>query len=69
MEFHGSARFEVATGEALAGPVPPYLGNEPVPPRMESFLQNVGSLRQHIRTESVRKYTVKVEAGWVWVEL
>jgi hypothetical protein len=44
MEFHGSARFEVATGEALAGPVPPYLGNEPVPPRIESFLQNVGML-------------------------
>jgi len=61
------ARFNVATGEALAGPVPPYLGNEPVPPRTGAFLHNVGTLMQHVRTESIRKYIVKVEAGWVWV--
>jgi nitrite reductase/ring-hydroxylating ferredoxin subunit len=63
------ARFDVATGEALAGPVPPHLGNEPVPPRMGTFLQNVGMLMQHIRTESIHSHRVKVEAGWVWVEL
>jgi nitrite reductase/ring-hydroxylating ferredoxin subunit len=63
------ARFDVATGETLAGPVPPYLGTEPVPPRLGGFLQNVGMLMQHIRTESIHDYPVKVEAGWVWVEL
>jgi nitrite reductase/ring-hydroxylating ferredoxin subunit len=63
------ARFDVATGEALSGPVPPYLGNEPLPPRTGTFLQNVGMLMQHVRTESIRTYIVKVEGGWVWVEL
>ena len=63
------ARFDVASGEALSGPVPPYLGNEPLPPRTGTFLQNVGMLMQHVRTESIRTYTVKVEGGWVWVEL
>jgi nitrite reductase/ring-hydroxylating ferredoxin subunit len=63
------ARFHVVTGEALAGPVPPHLGNEPVPPGMRAYLQNIGMLMQHVRTESIRKYAVKVEAGWVWVEL
>jgi nitrite reductase/ring-hydroxylating ferredoxin subunit len=63
------AQFDVDTGEALSGPVPPHLGNEPVPPRMGAFLQNVGMLMQHIRTESIRTYRVKLEAGWVWVEL
>jgi nitrite reductase/ring-hydroxylating ferredoxin subunit len=61
------ARFEVTTGKALAGPVPPYLGNEPVPPRTGAFLHNVGMLMQNVRTESIRKYVVKVDAGWVWI--
>ena len=61
------ARFDVTTGKALAGPVPPYLGNEPVPPRTGAFLHNVGMLMQNVRTESIRKYVVKVDAGWVWI--
>jgi len=63
------AQFAVDTGEVLAGPVPPHLGIEPVPPRMGAFLQNVGMLMQHIRTESIHTHRVKLEAGWVWVEL
>jgi nitrite reductase/ring-hydroxylating ferredoxin subunit len=63
------ARFDVATGEALAGPVPPHLGDEPVPPRMGAYLQNVGMLMRDIRTEAIRKYNVKTEGGWVWVDL
>ena len=61
------ARFDVTTGKALAGPVPPYLGNEPVPQRTGAFLHNVGMLMHNVRTESIRKYVVKVEAGWVWI--
>jgi hypothetical protein len=29
----------------------------------------LGMLMQHIRTESIHNHPVKVEAGWVWVEL
>ncbi len=63
------AQFDVTTGEALAGPVPSYLGNETPPPRTAAFLKNVGALMQHIRTESIGTYRVKVESGWVLVAL
>jgi nitrite reductase/ring-hydroxylating ferredoxin subunit len=63
------AQFDVTTGEALSGPVPPYLGNEIPPPRIGAFLKNAGMLMQHIRTESVATHKAKVESDWVWVEL
>src|SRR5512140_1440841 len=63
------AQFDVISGEALAGPVPPYLGNETVPPRTGELLKHVGMLMQHVRTESIRTYRAKVESGWVLVAL
>ena len=63
------AQFDVTTGEALSGPVPPYLGNETPPPRTGAFLKNVGMLMQHIRTESIGTYKTKVESDWVLVAL
>jgi nitrite reductase/ring-hydroxylating ferredoxin subunit len=63
------AQFDVTTGEALSGPVPPYLGNEIPPPRIGAFLKNAGMLMQHIRTESIVTHKAKVESDWVWVEL
>jgi nitrite reductase/ring-hydroxylating ferredoxin subunit len=63
------AQFDVTTGEALSGPVPPYLGNEIPPPRTGAFLKNVGVLMQHIRTESIATHKAKVESDWVWVAL
>jgi nitrite reductase/ring-hydroxylating ferredoxin subunit len=63
------AQFDVTTGEALAGPVPAYLGNETPPPRTAAYLKNVSALMEHIRTESVRTYGTKVESEWVWVAL
>ena len=63
------AQFDVTTGEALAGCVPTYLGNETPPPRTEAFLKNVGMLMQHVRTESIGSYTTKIESGWVLVAL
>ncbi len=63
------AQFDVTTGEALSGPVPPYLGNEVVPPRTAALLKNVGMLMQHIRTEPIGCYPAKVEAEWVWIAL
>jgi nitrite reductase/ring-hydroxylating ferredoxin subunit len=61
------AQFDVTTGQALAGPVPAYAGNEAPPPRVAAVLRNVESLMQHIRTEPIATYTVKVESGWVCV--
>ena len=63
------AQFDVVTGEALSGPVPPDPGGEPVPPRLAAFLRNVAMLMQHIRTDSLAVYPVKVDADWVWVAL
>ncbi|GAB6276136.1 MAG: hypothetical protein SAMD01599839_06760 [Rectinema sp.] len=63
------AQFDIATGEALSGPVPVYLGDEIPPPKIEAFLKNVGMLMQHIRMESIGAYKAKVEAGWVLVAL
>jgi nitrite reductase/ring-hydroxylating ferredoxin subunit len=61
------AQFDVTTGEALSGPVPPDLGDEIPPPRMGALLENVGMLMQQIRTESIGVHKTTVEAGWVSV--
>lgn len=63
------AQFDVTTGESLSGPVPAHLGNEPLPPRVEAYLQNVGALMQDIHTMSIGVYRTTVEGGWVTVEL
>ena len=54
-----------ATGEAISGPVPAEFGHETPPPMLGRFLQNVGLLMQHVRTESICTYPTKLEAGWV----
>ena len=61
------AQFDVTTGQALSGPVPADVGNESLPPRLAAFLQHVGALMKDVRTESLRTYETKVEAGWVHV--
>jgi nitrite reductase/ring-hydroxylating ferredoxin subunit len=63
------AQFDVTTGEALSGPVPPDLGHETPPPLMGGYLQNIGMLMKHVRTESIRTYATKLEAGWVQIAL
>jgi nitrite reductase/ring-hydroxylating ferredoxin subunit len=61
------AQFDVTTGEALSGPVPPDLGHDTLPPVVGAYMQNVGMLMSHVRTESVRTYRTKLEGGWVEV--
>jgi nitrite reductase/ring-hydroxylating ferredoxin subunit len=63
------AQFDVTTGEALSGPVPPYLGDETLPPKTGAYLGYVGAIMQHIRTDSIGTYRVKVESEWVLVAL
>ncbi len=61
------AQFDVTTGESLSGPVPEDFGGEVPPPLMGAFMQNVGMLMGHVRTESIRTYPTRLEAGWVLV--
>jgi nitrite reductase/ring-hydroxylating ferredoxin subunit len=63
------AQFDITTGEALAGRVPAWLGNETLPPRTGAFLKNVDMLMDHVRTESIGTLKAKVESGWVLVGL
>ena len=63
------AQFDMATGEALSGPVPHDPGNEPAPPKIGRLLANVGMLMEHIRTQAIRTYETKVESGRVWIAL
>jgi len=63
------AQFDIATGEALAGPVPHDTGNEPAPAKLGGLLANIGMLMEHIQTRAIRTYATKVESGKVWVAL
>ena len=61
------AQFDITTGEALCGPMPHDLGNDPLPSKISKFMQDVGMLMQHVRTESLQTFQTKVESGWVLV--
>jgi nitrite reductase/ring-hydroxylating ferredoxin subunit len=61
------AQFDVTTGEALSGPVPPDPGHEALPPMLGAYMQNIGMLMSHVRTESMRTYRTRLAAGWVEV--
>jgi nitrite reductase/ring-hydroxylating ferredoxin subunit len=63
------AQFDVESGRAISGPVPPDFGGEIPPPAFGEYLQNVGMLMTHVRTESIRAYATKLEDGWVLVAL
>lgn len=63
------AQFDVATGEALAGPVPHDAGNEPAPPKLGRWLGTIGMLMAHVHTQEIRTYETKVESGMIWIAL
>ena len=62
-------QFDVGTGEALSGPVPPGLGNEAVPEGLGKYLQHIGMLMSQIKTCNIRTYPVKIENNLIKVEL
>jgi len=66
--MHG-VQFDITNGEALSGPVPPDTGHEIPPPFLHKYLQNIEMLMKHVRTESIRTYATKLEAGWVQIRL
>ena len=61
------AQFDVGTGQALSGPVPANIGDENPPPVLAAYLQRLDKRMKHVRTESIRTYETKIEAGWVEV--
>jgi nitrite reductase/ring-hydroxylating ferredoxin subunit len=63
------AQFDITNGEALSGPVPSDIGHEIPPPFLGEYLKNIGMLMKHVRTESIRTYASKLEAGWVQIKL
>jgi nitrite reductase/ring-hydroxylating ferredoxin subunit len=63
------AQFDITNGEALSGPVPPDFGHEIPPPLFGKYLQNIEMLMKCVRTESIRTYVTKLEAGWVMISL
>ena len=63
------AQFDITSGEALSGPVPPNLGDEPIPEGVGQFLQHVGMLMSHIRTCSIKRYPVKIDHDLIKVEV
>ncbi|HEX7509613.1 MAG TPA: Rieske 2Fe-2S domain-containing protein [Polyangia bacterium] len=63
------AQFDVATGEALAGPVPHAAGNEQAPPKLERWLGTIGMLMAHVHTQEIRTYETKVESGMIGIAL
>jgi nitrite reductase/ring-hydroxylating ferredoxin subunit len=63
------AQFDITNGEAISGPVPSDIGHEIPPPFLGKYLQNIEMLMKHVRTESIRTYATKLEAGWVQIRL
>jgi len=63
------AQFDIMTGEALSGPVPPDLGGDKLPPRIGKYLQDIGTLMEKVRTHSIHTYITRVESGSVLVAL
>jgi len=61
------AQFDVCTGQALSGPVPVDMGNESPPPILAAYLQHIDMLMKPVRTEFIRTYETRIEAGWVHV--
>jgi len=63
------AQFDITTGEALSGPVPPGLGNEVIPEGLGKYLQYIGMLMSNIKTCGIKTYPVKIEKNSIKLEM
>jgi nitrite reductase/ring-hydroxylating ferredoxin subunit len=63
------AQFDITTGEALSGPVPPNLGDEVIPEGIGKYMQYVGMLMSHIKTCNIKTYPVKIDKDLIKVEV
>ncbi len=62
------SQFDITTGEALSGPVPADLGDEPVPEAIMKFFQYISMLQTKIKTCDIETYPVKVEENSIKIE-
>jgi nitrite reductase/ring-hydroxylating ferredoxin subunit len=63
------AQFDVTSGEALSGPVPPSLGDEVIPESIGKYLQYAGMLMSHIKTCNIKTYPVKIDGDSIKIEI
>ncbi len=63
------AQFDITSGEALSGPVPPNLGDEAIPEGIGKYLQHVGLLMSHIKTCEIKTYSVKIDGDSIKIEV
>ena len=63
------AQFDITSGEALSGPVPPNLGDEVIPESIGKYLQYVGMLMSHIETCDIKTYPVKMDGDSIKIEV
>ncbi len=63
------SQFDITSGEALSGPVPPDFSEENPPQLIAGYLGKIEMQMKKIRVESIVTYPTRVEAGWVHVAL
>jgi nitrite reductase/ring-hydroxylating ferredoxin subunit len=63
------AQFDITTGEALSGPIPPNLGDEVIPESIDKYLQYVGMLMSHIKACDIKTYPVKMDGDSIKIEV
>lgn len=63
------SQFDITTGEALSGPVPRSMGDEPLPEHLKNSLQYTGMLLSRIKVYDIETYPVKVEGNSIMVDM
>jgi nitrite reductase/ring-hydroxylating ferredoxin subunit len=64
-----SAQFSIITGEALVGPIPAAQPRSSEDLTSEAVPGYFATLMSKIRTNNIRTFPVKVEEGWILVDL
>ncbi len=63
------SQFDVTTGEALSGPIPADIGNEPISEGLMKSFQYIGMLQSKIKTYNLETYPVKIEGNSIMMEV
>lgn len=63
------SQFDITTGEALSGPVPANLGEEPIPESLMKYFQYVGMLLSKVKTYDLETYPVKIEGNSITLDV
>jgi nitrite reductase/ring-hydroxylating ferredoxin subunit len=64
-----SAQFSIITGEALGGPVPDAKTKVSKDGKVEAVPGYLDMLMSKIRTENIKIFPIRVENGWIFVDL